>query len=168
MRKEEARLLAIGRTVKQYLHAKKVIDQEKLAIACKYAFGGVPLEFEPNKILKLYNEIQTTAAQEAKTIMKEKVTSEYDGEKWKDPWDNRKEDDVVMTMMTMPTIQVALVQTSRMMGSNMEQRTRVVMERRSRARAVQAKKTRARLEQVRMERGSESIVISLQDLLGLT
>lgn len=28
MRKEEARLLAIGRTVKQYLHAKKVIDHD--------------------------------------------------------------------------------------------------------------------------------------------
>lgn len=93
MRKEESRLLAIGGTVKQYLHAKKDIDHDKLQIACKYAFGGVPLEYEPTKILKLYNDIQATAAQEPKSIMKEKVTTEYDGSKWKDPWDHRRGND---------------------------------------------------------------------------
>lgn len=93
MRKEEARVLAVGRTIKQYLHAKKLIDTDKIKIACKYTFGGVPLGFEPSKILKMYNDIKTSAAQEAKLTIKEGIAEEFNGANFADPWDNDENDD---------------------------------------------------------------------------
>lgn len=48
----------IGKTLKQYLNVKKQFDENKFNMYARYAHGGVPSHLSPDKLIRLFDDIQ--------------------------------------------------------------------------------------------------------------
>lgn len=66
MKDKRLRDTIISKTYKQYVASGKDMDREKFIIYAKYATGGVPVEYMPEKLIELYDSAQLTGLKAAK------------------------------------------------------------------------------------------------------
>lgn len=57
MKDKKLRMSIIGKTYKQYVSAGKVFEKPRFAVYCKYATGGIPAEFSPDKLIDYYESV---------------------------------------------------------------------------------------------------------------
>lgn len=75
MKDKKLRDTIISKTYKQYIASGKELDIEKFKIYSRYATGGVPAEYMPERLINLYEAAKTTGIKAAIELSKNVVAS---------------------------------------------------------------------------------------------